>query len=281
VQKVKQKSYQKVVIYLLFAAIVCICIFPLFWQLIASLKFENQIFTRNITFIPKPLTWGNYIKVFTTEGNFLCYISNSVAVSVIVTAICLLISSLAAYALGRLNFHGKYVIFCIFLIGAMFPQIAIITPLFLFFKSLHVLDSYLSLIIPYTAFNIPITVWVLSEYFKEIPAEIDDAAKIDGCTYLQVFSKIMVPLVAPGLVATGLLILIACWNEFIFSLTFIRSDQLRTVPVAIALFPGVHNNLPWGQISAASFSVTLPIILVVLIFQKRIISGLTAGAVKA
>ncbi len=277
----KAKPYQKVFIYLLFAVIISVCIFPLFWQLVASLKFENQIFTRNLTLIPKPMTWENYLKVFTTEGNFLRYITNSVMISAIVTVICLLISSLAAYALGRLQFHGKYIVFSIFLIGAMFPQIAIITPLFLFFKSLNLLDSYLSLIIPYTAFNIPITVWVLSEYFKEIPSEIDDAAKIDGCSYFQVFSKIMAPLVAPGLVATGLLILIACWNEFIFSLTFIRSDQLRTVPVAIALFPGVHNNLPWGQISAASFSVTLPIILIVLVFQKRIISGLTAGAVKA
>ncbi|HAH63158.1 MAG TPA: sugar ABC transporter permease [Treponema sp.] len=276
----------KLLFYSAILAVIALCIFPLLWQCLASFNFEDKLFRKDLHVLPDPPTLQNYKNVFLTgESNFgstsfFRYMCNSLLISVTVTAACLFIGSLSGYALGKVHFMGKNVILGVFLIGSMFPQIAIMSPLFLFFKRIHLMNSYMSLIIPYIAFNLPLSVWVLSTFYTQVPVELKDSATIDGCGEFQIYSHIMTPLVIQGFVAVGLLIIINCWNEFIFASTFILSDKLRTIPVAVALFPGVHNTLPWGQISAASFACTIPVILIVLFFQKKIVSGLTAGAVK-
>jgi ABC-type glycerol-3-phosphate transport system permease component len=281
-----KKQVSLFLIYLGILMITILCVFPLFWQSMASLNLENNLFRKELSIFPKPATLINYRDVFlkgdfkSTTNSFFRYIFNSIFIAAFVTFLCLFIGSLAGYALGKIRFAGIRSTMFVFLFGSMFPQIAIISPLFLFFKSLYLLNSYVSLIIPYIAFNLPLSVWVLSTFYAQLPVELKESAVIDGCREFAIYLKIMTPLVIQGLIAMGLLIIINCWNEFIFASTFILSDELRTIPVAIALFPGVHNTLPWGQISAASFACTIPIILTVIIFQNKIVSGLTAGAIK-
>jgi multiple sugar transport system permease protein len=206
-------------------------------------------------------------------------LKNSFIVASSTTLFSLFVSSFAAYALARLKFKGKAIILSLVLSVSMFPGIAIVSPLFIFLKNVNLLNSYLGLILTYTTFAIPLSLWILTSFFKEIPFELEESAKVDGATPMQAFLKIIMPLATPGMFTTAILTFIAAWNEFLFALVFNTQDSMRTVPVGIAMFPGEHD-LPWGDIAAASVVVTVPLIIMVLLFQKRIISGLTAGAVK-
>jgi multiple sugar transport system permease protein len=178
-----------------------------------------------------------------------------------------------------LRFRGKKIILALVLSVSMFPHIATLSPMFLFLREMKLLNTYTGLVLPYTTFALPLTIWTLTSFFKELPKELEEAAIIDGCSHFKAFWKVTVPLAAPGMFTTAILVFIAAWNEFLYALSFMTEDHMRTVPPGIAMFPGEHD-LPWGDIAAATVVVTVPLIILVLICQRRIIAGLTAGGVK-
>jgi multiple sugar transport system permease protein len=204
---------------------------------------------------------------------------NSFIVATSTTILSVVIGSLAAFALAKLNVRGKGLILAFVLSASMFPPIATVSPLYIIIGTLKLRDTLFALIITYTTFSLPLTIWVLTSFFRDIPHEIYLASRVDGCTPFQSFYKIILPLSTPGLFATAILVFIFSWNEFLFALTFTSTVASRTIPVGIALFPGLHE-IPWGEIAAASIVVTMPIIILALAFQRRIIEGLTAGAIK-
>lgn len=253
-------------------------LFPFYWILVTSLKPEVQMFGRQVTWLPLPPTAEHYRAVF-LERAFLANIRNSLVTAGITTTLSLLVGSAAAFALARLTFPGKLAILTGILAISLFPEISLVSPLFLLLRRLHLINTYPALIFPYLTFALPLTVWLLTAFFRKIPTDLEEAARIDGASGLQVVGRILFPLAAPGLATTGILTFIYCWNEFLFALAFTQTDAVRTVPVAIVLFSGYHS-IPWGEIMAAVVVVTLPVATVVLALQRRIVEGLTAGALK-
>lgn len=265
--------------YLMVAGLMVVVLFPFLWQLITSLKPPNELFGDHAfrPIIDHP-TLQNYKLVF-TERPFHLYLWNSFVVASLTTLYSVVIASFAAYAIARLHFKGKTVILGLVLAVSMFPQIATISPIFLFMQSMKLTNSYLGLIIPYTTFALPLAIWNLTTFFQKIPHDLEEAAKVDGATVLQTLRKVIMPLAVPGTFTTAILVFIAAWNEFFFALTINTDESMKTVPVGIAMFQGQYT-IPWGEISAASIIVTIPLVIMVLIFQRRIISGITSGAVK-
>jgi multiple sugar transport system permease protein len=257
---------------------VLVTMFPFFWQIITSLKPPNQLYKMPPDWFPSPVYLGGYIATF-TKHPFTIYLENSLIIAAATTLYCIIIGSLCAYAVARLNFSGKRIILMLVLAVSMFPSIAILSPLYILLRQFNLLNTFQGLIFPYTTHGLPLTIWVLASFFKEIPIELEESARIDGTTRLGAFWRVIVPLAAPGVFTTAILVFIAAWNEFLFAFSFMTKDIMRTVPVGIAMFPGEHD-LPWGDLSAASVIVTVPLIIMVLLFQRRIISGLTSGAVK-
>ncbi|NLJ30886.1 MAG: carbohydrate ABC transporter permease [Clostridiales bacterium] len=274
----KNNPVKRTIFYIFLVFFLTFILFPFFWQLLTSVKPIKELWSIPPTWIPSQINLSYYESVF-FKRSFTTYLKNSFIVAGCTTAFSLFITSFASYALARLNFRGKKSILCLSLSVSMFPAIAIVSPLFLFMRNCHLLNSYWGLILTYSTFAIPLSLWNLNAYFKQIPLDLEESAKVDGATPIQAFLKIIFPLAAPGMFTTAILTFIAAWNEFFYSLTFNTADNMRTVPVGIAMFPGDYD-MPWGDISAASVVVTIPLIIMVLIFQKRIISGLTAGAVK-
>jgi len=204
---------------------------------------------------------------------------NSFIVALVTTLLSILIGASAAYALARLRFKGKKFVLMAILSISMFPTIATLSPLYLLLKNLHLLNKYAGLIIPYITFSLPMTIWLLTNFFSQLPKGFEEAASIDGCSRVGIFFRIMLPLIKPATFSVGLLVFINAWNEYIYALTFMTNDNMRTVPVGIALFPSNYE-LPWGDMAAASVVVTVPLIILVLIFQKKIAAGLTTGGIK-
>jgi multiple sugar transport system permease protein len=268
---------RRIGLYIGAAGVAAYCLAPLAWQLLTSLRPAAEL-TRVPPLVPTQLTFDHYAAVFTGRP-FGRIILNSAVVAAGSTAIALACGSAAAFALTKLRARGHALILGIVLATSMFPPIATVSPLYLVINALGLRDTLAALILTYAGFALPLAVWVLTSFLRQVPDEIYAAARVDGCTPLQAFRRVMLPLAAPGLVATGLLVFILCWNEFLYALTFTATVRSRTVPVAIALFPGVHE-IPWGEIAAASIVVTLPLFVLVLRFQRRIVEGLTAGAVK-
>nr|WP_068141290.1 carbohydrate ABC transporter permease [Limnochorda pilosa] len=255
-------------------------IFPFYWAVVSSLKPRGELFTTPVLYWPSHFNWQNYVSVFTARP-FGRNLLNSAIVSTVTVIGSLVIGAFASYALGRLRFRGKGVVLYSVLAMTMFPQIAILGALFLFVRALGLYNSWWGLALTYLTFTLPFTVWVLTSFFRETPAELEQAAFVDGATPMQTLRMVLLPLAAPALVTTGLLAFIQAWNEFLFALTFTINDNARTVPVAIAYFSGATRfEIPWGEIMAASVIVTVPLIVLVLVFQNRIVEGLTAGAVK-
>lgn len=265
---------------LLLVAFVGFCLAPFAWLIITSLKLPTDLYTIPPGLLPIPADMSNYQTIW--DGRpFLQNIFNSVQVASAATAISLIVGSLCAYALARLTFRGKSLILTLVLAVSMFPGIAIVSPLYLFFSNLGLINTHASLIFPYVTFTLPLCIWLLTAFFRDIPFELEEAAKTDGATPLQAFWRIIVPLAAPGVFTAAILIFIYAWNEFLFARTFMNHADAYTVPPAISLFEGTGTFvIPWGQITAASVVVTLPLIVLVLAFQRRIIAGLTAGAIK-
>lgn len=266
--------------YLLVAFVVVYSAFPFYWAVISSFKPSDALFASNPSFLPLPFTLDHYRNVF-LQANFGRNLLNSVVVAGGATLLSLVLGVLAAYALGRLPFPPRNAVLYLVLAMTMFPQISVLGGLFMLLRQAGLFNTHLGLILSYLLFTLPFTVWVLVGYFKGLPRELEEAAYVDGATPLQTLVRIMLPLTGPGLVTTGLLAFIAAWNEYLFALTFTVGDKVKTVPPAIASFGGATPfEIPWGSIMAASVVVTVPLVVLVLIFQQRIVAGLTAGAVK-
>ena len=250
---------------------------PYLWQIITSLKPSAEL-AKLPPLLPSEIVFESYRSVFVNQP-FARIILNSMVVASSTTLLSLVIGSLAAFSLSKLPIKYKAAWLGLFLSISMFPPIATVSPLYLAIKAAGIRDTYAALIIPYTTFTLPLTIWILTSFFREIPDDLYRSARVDGCTPLQAFRKILLPLAAPGIFTTAILVFIFAWNEFLFALTFTSTERARTIPVGIALFPGMHE-VPWGEIAAASVIVTVPLIVLVLVFQRRIISGLTTGAIR-
>jgi multiple sugar transport system permease protein len=258
--------------------VVLYALIPVLWITSLSLKPAAQV--GDGRFIPKDFSLDNYDTIFSTD-TFNAALVNSLGIAGLATLVSIVLASLAAYALARLDFAGKAMILSGSLAVAMFPAISIVGPLFDMWRSIGLFDTWLGLIIPYMTFTLPLAIYVLSTFFREIPWELEQAAAVDGATPMQAFRKIIVPLAAPGVFTAAILVFIFAWNDFIFANTLTSTDDARTVPAALAFFTGGSQfEDPTGSISAAAVVVTIPIIILVLIFQRRIVAGLTAGAVK-
>jgi trehalose/maltose transport system permease protein len=266
---------------LLILLIVIYTAFPFYWAAISAVKTESELIQTPATFFPQEITFRNFEAVFQND-KFLRGLLNSAVVSVSVVILALLVGAFSAYALGRLRFKGKRYVLYIILSMTLFPQISILPGLFTVINDLGLYGNILSLVLSYLIFTLPFTAWVLTSFFKTLPAELEQAAYVDGCTPFQTFYLILLPLTAPALVTTGLLAFIAAWNEYLFALTFtVTQPAAQTVTVAITNFTGIiARNEPFGEIMAASVIVTIPLLILVMIFQNRIVQGLTAGAVK-
>jgi trehalose/maltose transport system permease protein len=265
-------------LWLLVAAIVVYTVFPFYWAVVSSLKQGQALFGTEL--LPRDPAWENYTALFRDQP-FGRNILNSVIVAGSVVLVSLALASAAAYALGRVRFRGRSTLLVAILGVSMFPQVAVLSGMFELIRWLGLYNTLGGLVLSYLIFTLPFTTWVLTTFMRELPKELEEAAVIDGATPFVTLTRVFLPLMGPALATTGLLAFIAAWNEFLFALTFTLTNEMRTVPVAIALITGASAmELPWGRIMAASVIVTVPLILLVLVFQRRIVSGLTAGAVK-
>ncbi|MFB9994155.1 carbohydrate ABC transporter permease [Deinococcus oregonensis] len=269
---------QRIGFYLLVAIITIYLMVPFLWAVLTSFRKSGDLFLQPLQFIFAPSTINNYRDVFANE-NFIHGLGYSLLVAVGAVAISLLFGSFAAYALGRFRFKGKSMIMYIILAVSVFPQIAVLGGLFTLIRNFNMYNNPLALVFSYLIFTIPFTVWVLTSFVRDIPGELEEAALVDGASPLRTLFSVLFPVMMPALVTTGLLAFINAWNEYLFALTFMGTR--RTVPVVIANYSGATQfDQPWGQIMAASIVVTVPLIILVLVFQRNIVSGLTAGAVK-
>jgi trehalose/maltose transport system permease protein len=264
--------------WLLVAFIVLFSVFPFYYAILSSMRTGTALFEASL--LPKALTGENYVAVF-REQPFARNILNSVLVAVSVVALSLFLGVTAAYALGRVAFRGRGVLLFTILGVSMFPQVAVLSGMFELIRGLGLYNSLTGLALSNLMLTLPFTVWILTTFMRDLPKELEEAAFVDGASPWTVVRRVFLPLMWPAMVTTGLLAFIAAWNEFLFALTFTLSNEMRTVPVAIALITGAsQHELPWGNIMAASVIVTVPLVLLVLVFQRKIVSGLTAGAVK-
>jgi trehalose/maltose transport system permease protein len=267
--------------YVFVAVFIIFCLAPFLWTLITSFKSERDIYRVPTQYLPNPAVLSNWHTVLTLE-RFTHAILNSAIIASSATLLSLLVGSSCAYALARLKFPGKNLVLTVVLAVAMFPGIAIVSPLYLQFSDWHLINNKLSLILPDVTFTLPVCIWTLNAFFRDLPLELEEAARVDGCTRLQTFARIVAPLAAPGVFTTAILLFIAAWNEYLFARTFMSVQSQYTATVAIAQFEGadIAQATPWGQICAAAVVITLPLVILVLVFQRRIVAGLTAGAIK-
>ena len=257
---------------------VLLALIPVLW--IVSLSFKTPAAITDPSFFPSQWTWANYSSIL-TSSQFVRPLINSIGIGLIATAIAVLLASMAAYAVARLQFPGKGLLIGVSLLIAMFPAIALATPLFNIERILGLFDTWPGLIIPYVATGLPLGIYTLSAFFREIPWELEKAAKVDGATPFQAFVRVIAPLAAPGMVTTAILVFLFCWNEFLLAITLTSTTRARTAPAAMAFFTGNSQfAVPTGSITAAAVIITIPIIIFVLFFQRRIVAGLTSGAVK-
>ena len=266
--------------------IVLYCILPFYWMIVSSLRDPSQ--GRSTQFIPDPVSGLNYTGVFSGQNNFGRSLINSLIVSGSTTILTLLFGIVAAYALARLSFKGKGAVLWLIMACSMFPIIILIPPLLKMFSSTEPftwfprwVDTYQAVIIPGLSFGLPLAVWNLTAFFKQLPVELEQAAMVDGCTPGVAFRKVILPLAAPGVFTTAIIVFIGSWNEYLLALTFLQAADKQTATVAISKFTGTTGfDTPYGTIMAAGVIVTVPLLVAVLLFQRRIVAGLTAGGVK-
>ncbi|MBN2160344.1 MAG: carbohydrate ABC transporter permease [Spirochaetes bacterium] len=267
---------KRTLFYMLLFAVIFFCAAPFIWQIITSLKPSGEL-----TSLPPLVSMNPTAEHFRSviyRHQLVRFILNSLIVAASTTGLSLLLGSLCSFGLAKLKVPFSSPILAIMLSVSIFPPIATVSPLFIFIRALGLRDTLLALVITHTVFSLPLSVWILTNFFKTIPDDIYHAARIDGCRSFHIFYRIMIPLSLPAIVTTAILVFIFSWNEFLFALTF-TSTSSRTVPVAITLFAGTHE-IPLGEIAAASVIVTAPIIILVLLFQRKIVAGLTSGAIK-
>ncbi|MGH2761659.1 MAG: carbohydrate ABC transporter permease [Thermoleophilaceae bacterium] len=273
------RRWARPVLLWLAVALICVfCLFPFYWLINVSLKTGSALSAADL--LPPSPSLDNYSSIF-DNSDFTSALRNSAIVTGITTALALIVGSFAAYALARLRFPRKFLILAVILSISTFPAIAIAAPIFKLWTDIGLYNTYPGLIIPYLTFALPLCIYILASFFKEIPKELEEAALVDGATHFQAFRKVVLPLAAPGLVTAGLLTAFFVWNEFLLAVTLTSSPDAFTVPVAVANFSGsTEFEIPLGTISAASVVITIPLVALVIIFQKRIVAGMTAGAVK-
>ncbi|MDB6180573.1 carbohydrate ABC transporter permease [Paracoccus fistulariae] len=274
----QNKLLKTIGFYALVLVIILFSVFPFYYAIVTSFATGSQLF--QVNYWPKSFNWTNYESVL---GNrtFPRAILNSVFIASTTVAFSLLLAVTASYALARVRFRGRGLLLMTILAVSMFPQIAVLAGLFELVRFLGIFNTPWAMIVSYVIFTLPFTVWVLTTFMRDLPVEIEEAAIVDGASPWIIISKVFLPLLWPALVTTGLLAFIGAWNEFLFALTFTSSESQRTVPVAIAMLSGASaQEIPWGPIMAASVIVTVPLIVLVLIFQRKIVAGLTAGGVK-
>jgi multiple sugar transport system permease protein len=260
------------------AAIVVFCLLPFYWLVNISLKTGSDLSGSDI--VPPNPSLDNYQSIF-ESSSFTKALRNSAIVSLVTTFLGIVVGSFAAYALARLRMRGKAILLAVVLSITTFPQIAIAAPLFRLWADIGLYNTLIGLVIPYLTFALPLSIYILVSFFREIPKDLEEAALVDGATHFEAFRKVVVPLAAPGLATTAILTFIAAWNEFLLATTLTTSPSARTTPVAISQFTGSSQfEVPLGTQSAASVVISIPLIILVLLFQKRIVAGLTAGAVK-
>ena len=261
--------------------IVIYALFPIAWIVSLSLKAPSDL--SNGQFLPTNVSWENYQLILTGDASdlFLPALRNSFGIVLIATAIACFLAMFAAFAIARLDFPGKKLILSTALAVAIFPVISIVTPLFNLWRQIGLYDTWPGLIIPYLSLTLPISIWTLSAFFREIPWEMEQAAQVDGATTWQAFRKVIVPLAAPGVFTTAIIAFFIAWNDFVYGISLTSTEAARPVPAALGLFSGASQfESPTGGISAAAVIVTIPVIILVLLFQRRIVAGLTNGAVK-
>lgn len=273
-------STSKIWLMLGILTIVVLFLTPILWQIITSIKLNEDISAIPNVYLPSKITFEHYTELFSRRP-FLTYIFNSALVASISTVLCLFFGSPAAYALTRMNLKGEKWILTGILIITLFPYVLLFLGLLEIVKAIGLGNNYLALIIPYTAINLPLTILVMRSFFQQLPKDLEDAAKIDGYKTLGMLINIVLPMTLPALATTGILTFIFAWNEYIFALTFITEEAKKTIPVATAQLGGANLfDIPYGPIAAATILGTLPLVVLVLIFQRQIVQGLTAGAVK-
>lgn len=276
----------KVASYVGMALIVIYCIIPFYWMVVSALRLPTE--GRSTEFLPNPVSFKNFSGVFAGGNNFGRSLINSIIVSGTTTVLTLLFGIVAAYALARLKFRGKGVVLWVIMACSMFPLIILLPPLLKMFSSTapfewfpNWINTYQAVILPNLSFGLPLAVWNLTAFFKQLPMELEQAAMVDGCTPGVAFRKVILPLAAPGVMTTAIIVFIGAWNEFLVALTFLQDPSKQTATVAISKFTGVTGfDTPYGSIMAAGVIVTVPLLVAVLIFQRRIVAGLTAGGVK-
>ncbi|NHC13332.1 carbohydrate ABC transporter permease [Motilibacter deserti] len=272
---------ERVLWYLGALAIVLYALFPVAWIISLSFKSQGDLTDRN--FLPRNPSWGNYETIFSGSARdlFLPALRNSLGICLIATFVSVVLAMFAAYAIARLDFPGKRLILSTALVVAIFPAISIVTPLFNLWRGIGLYDTWPGLIIPYLSLTLPISIWTLAAFFREIPWEMEQAAQVDGATSWQAFRKVIVPLAAPGVFTTAIISFFIAWNDFIYGISLTSTEASRPVPAALAFFTGASQfEEPTGAITAAAVVVTIPVVVLVLLFQRRIVAGLTNGAVK-
>ncbi|MEY4907712.1 MAG: hypothetical protein RL260_1430 [Pseudomonadota bacterium] len=275
----RRPLWGSIVLYLLAALVVVVSVYPFLYTVTTSLKTGTALFSTSL--LPESPTLSNYVTLFNGKQPFGTQLGNSIMVATVTVVISMLMAVTGAYALGRIEFKGKSALLLAILAVSMFPQVAVLSGMFELMQALGLYNRSIGLVVPYTVFTLPFTVWMLTTFMRGLPKELEEAAIMDGCGPLRIIFEVFMPLLAPALVSTGLLAFIGAWNEFLFALTFMTDDFQRTVPVGISMISGATAyEIPWGSIMAASVIVTVPLVVLVLVFQKKIVSGLTAGAIK-
>ncbi len=259
------------------------CLLPIAWIVSLSFKSQESITVGNPGFLPADGTgagWTNYSDVLADE-QFRRAIINSIGICLIATALSVILATLAAYAIARLEFSGKKFVLTTALVIAMFPVVSLVGPLFDLWRTIGIYDTWIGLIIPYMSFTLPLAIWTLSAFFREIPWEMEQAAQVDGATSWQAFRKVIVPLAAPGVFTAAILTFFFAWNDFVFGISLTSTENARPIPAALSFFVGADPfNRPASLLAAGAVVATIPIIAIVLIFQRKIVAGLTSGAVK-
>jgi multiple sugar transport system permease protein len=265
-------------VWLLGLLITLFAIFPIVWALLTSLKREAAIITTVMQYIPREVTFENYVAIW-TRSNFPTLLVNSVVVTAMTVVVCALVGTLASYAIARYQFRGRRELMLFYLVIRMFPAVMIIIPLFILMRNLGLLDSRVGLALAYTTFLLPVFIWMMKGFFDAIPLELEDAARIDGCSRIGAMVRVILPLVVGGLVATVVFVAIGAWNEFLFALMMTTSTGSRTWPVGLQLMVGEFQ-LPWGTLAAGGIISIIPVVLLFALVQRALVRGLTAGAVK-
>lgn len=261
------------------AVVVAYCLAPFYWMVVSSLRRTSDIFENAP--LPSHPSLENYIAVFDPSQSFTRAMLNSIVVAGVTTSVALVLATFTAYAMARLRFRFKRVVLTVIIATSMFPVVAIVVPLLKLFTDLGWINSYQALIAPSLSFALPLAVWNLTTFFRQLPEELEHSAMVDGCTRGQAFRKIIIPLAAPGLFTTAIIVFIIAWNEFLIAVTMTNKEDMQTAPVAVSKFTGASEfEVPFGSQMAAGVLVTIPLVVLVIVFQRRIVAGLTSGSAK-